>query len=44
MPPHILTNFEVQTYYQKESKVNLLSLGDNFFPQKSKFKTFLKDL
>ena len=22
MPPHLLTNFEIQKYYQKESKFN----------------------
>ena len=29
MPPHLLTNFEIQTYYQKEPKFNDVYLRNN---------------
>ena len=29
MPPNLLTNFEVETYYQNESKFNGVYSGNN---------------
>ena len=29
MPPHSLTNFEIQTYYQNKSKFDVVSSRDN---------------
>ena len=29
MPPHLLTNFEIQKYYQNESKLNGVYSRDN---------------
>ena len=30
MPPHLLTNFEIQKYYQNEPKFNGVYLRNNF--------------
>ena len=35
MPPHLLTNFEIQKYYQNESKFNGVFSRDNL-PNKIK--------
>ena len=34
MPPHPLTNFEIQKYYQNEARFNGVYSGDNFTKNK----------
>ena len=34
MPPHLLTNFEIQKYYQNESKFNSVYSRNNLLKQR----------
>ena len=34
MPPHLLTNFEIQKYYQNESKFNGVYSRNNLLKQR----------
>ena len=43
MPPHPLTNFEIQKYYQNESKFNGVYLRDNL-PNKIKGGAYITNL
>ena len=43
MPPHFLTNFEIQEYYKNESKFNGVYSRDNL-PDKIKDRAYIKNL
>ena len=43
MPPHPLTNFEIQNYYQNEPKFNVVYSRDNL-PNKIKDWAYVKNL
>ena len=43
MPPHPLTNFEIQNYYQNKPKFNVVYSGDNL-PNKIKDWAYVKNL
>ena len=43
MPPHPLTNFEIQKYYQNEPRLNGVYSRDNL-PNKIKDGTYIIDL
>ena len=43
MPPHPLTNFEIQKYYQNQSKFNGVYLRDKL-PKKLKDREYITNL